>query len=209
MYIPKDFREEDVAALHPLMQTYSFATLVTQHDGAPFASHLPLILRPEEGPNGTLIGHMAGANRQWRDFDGEQEVLAIFQGPHAYVSPSWYTVHPSVPTWNYAAVHAYGVPRLMEDKTELYEALQTLVQTYEGSQTEPWSLGEPDDYLHKMMRAIVGFSIPITRLEGKYKLSQNRPPIDREQVVQQLAAQGDPLAADVSTLMQERSQSRV
>ncbi len=204
MYIPKAFREEEAAILHPLMQTYSFATLVSQRDGAPFASHLPLILHPEEGPNGTLIGHMARANPQWRDFDGEQEVLAIFQGPHAYVSPSWYTVQPSVPTWNYAAVHAYGVPRLMTDEAELYGALQALVQTYEASRAQPWTLDGPNDFLHKMMRAIVGFSIPIVRLEGKYKLSQNRSSVDQEQVVQRLAAQGDPLEADVAELMQER-----
>ncbi len=204
MYIPKAFREEATATLHPLIQAYSFATLVSQRDGTPFASHLPLILHPEDGPNGTLIGHMARANPQWRDFDGEQEVLAIFQGPHAYVSPSWYTVQPSVPTWNYAIVHAYGVPRLMEDETELYGALQALVQTYEAPREQPWTLNGPDDFLHKMMRAIVGFAIPITRLEGKYKLSQNRPPVDQAQVVQQLAAQGDPLEADVAALMQER-----
>lgn len=204
MYIPKAFREEDAAALHPLMQTYSFATLVSQHDGAPFASHLPLILHPEEGSNGTLIGHMARANPQWRDFDGEQEILVIFQGPHAYVSPSWYTVQPSVPTWNYAAVHAYGVPRLIEDETELYGALQALVQTYEADRAQPWTLNGPDDFLHKMMRAIVGFSIPIARLEGKYKLSQNRSEVDQAQVVQRLAAQGEPLEADVAELMQAR-----
>ena len=126
MYIPKLFREEDISTLHQLMQAYSFATLVTQHDGAPYASHLPLTLCPEAGPFGTLMGHMARANPQWRDFevDGEQEVLVIFQGPHTYVSPSWYAVQPSVPTWNYAAVHAYGMPRLIEDEAELYEALQ-------------------------------------------------------------------------------------
>ncbi len=204
MYIPKSFREEDAATLHPLIQAYSFATLVSQRDGAPFASHLPLILHPGEGPNGTLIGHMARANPQWQDFDGEQEVLAIFQGPHAYVSPSWYTVQPSVPTWNYAAVHAYGVPRLIADEAELYGALQALVQTYEASQAQPWTLDEPNDFLHNMMRAIVGFSIPITRLEGKYKLSQNRSPVDQEQVVQRLVAQGEPLETAVAELMQER-----
>ncbi len=192
MYIPKSFREDNVTVLHPLMQTYSFATLVTQHDGAPYATHFPLTLCPEEGPYGMLIEYMARANPQWRDFDSEQEVLVIFQGPHTYVSPSWYTVQSSVPTWNYAAVHAYGVPHLIEDEAELYTALQLLVQTYEETREQPWTLNGPDDFLRKMMKAIVGFSIPITCLEGKYKLSQNRSPEDQEQVVQQLADQGDP-----------------
>ncbi len=192
MYIPKSFREDNVTVLHPLMQTYSFATLVTQHDGAPYATHFPLTLCPEEGPYGMLIEYMARANPQWRDFDSEQEVLVIFQGPHTYVSPSWYTVQSSVPTWNYAAVHAYGVPHLIEDEAELYTALQLLVQTYEETREQPWTLNGPDDFLRKMMKAIVGFSIPITCLEGKDKLSQNRSPEDQEQVVQQLADQGDP-----------------
>ncbi|ETW96636.1 FMN-binding negative transcriptional regulator [Candidatus Entotheonella palauensis] len=206
MYIPKLFREDDLSVLHQLMQTHSFATLVTQHDGAPYATHVPLTLRPEAGPYGTLIGHMARANPQWRDFDvdGEREVLVIFQGPHTYVSPSWYTVQPSVPTWNYAAVHAYGVPRIIEDETELYEALQLLVQTYEDSREQPWTLKGPDDFLRKMMKAIVGFSIPISRLEGKYKLSQNRSAEDQEQVAQQLASQGEPLDTAVAELMQQR-----
>lgn len=204
MYIPNAFREDDLPTLHRLMQTYSFATLVSQHDGAPYASHLPLALCSQAGSAGTLMGHMARANPQWQDFDGEREVLVIFQGPHTYVSPSWYTVQPSVPTWNYAAVHAYGVPRLIEGEAELYEALQELVRTYEASQAQPWSLNGPDDFLRKMMRAIVGFSIPITRLEGKYKLSQNRSLHDHEQVVQRLAAHGEPLETAVAALMQQR-----
>ena len=204
MYIPKAFREDDLPTLHLLMQTYSFATLVSQHDGVPYASHLPLALRPEAGQAGTLIGHMARANPQWQSFDGEQEVLVIFQGPHTYVSPSWYTVQPSVPTWNYAAVHAYGAPRLIEDEAEIYEALQQLVRTYEASQVQPWTLDGPNEFLRKMMRAIVGFSISIARLEGKYKLSQNRSPHDQEQVVQRLAAQDEPLDTAVAALMQQR-----
>ena len=211
MYIPKLYREDDLSVLHRLMQTYSFATLITQHDGAPYASHLPLTLCPEEGPFGTLMGHMARANPQWRDFDGdgEQEVLVIFQGPHSYVSPSWYTVQPSVPTWNYTAVHAYGLPRLIEDEAELYETLRHLVQTYEAPRPQPWTLNGPDDFLRKMMRAIVGFSMPIARLEGKYKLSQNRSSEDQVQVIQQLAAQGESLDTAVAELMQQRLHSGI
>ena len=204
MYIPKLNREDNVAVLHELMQTYSFATLVTQHDGAPYATHLPLTLCPDAGPYGTLIGHMARANPQWRDFDAEREVLVIFQGPHTYVSPSWYTVQPSVPTWNYVAAHAYGAPRLIDDEAELYEALQQLVQTYEAPRQQPWTMNGPDAFLRKMMQAIVGFTIPIARLEGKYKLSQNRLPEDQARVIEQLASQGEPLDAAVAALMRQR-----
>jgi transcriptional regulator len=201
MYIPKAFQQEDRATLHALMQHYSFATLVTQHDGLPFASHLPLTLRPDDGPQGTLVGHMARANPQWHDFTPTQEVLTIFQGPHAYVSPSWYALHPSVPTWNYAAVHAYGVPQIIDDSTELYMMLQSLVQTYEAPRSQPWHFDLPEDYLQQMMQGIVGFTIRISRLEGKCKLSQNRPLGDQQRVAVALEHQGDALSAGVADLM--------
>jgi transcriptional regulator len=201
MYIPKAFQQEDRATLHALMHHYSFATLVTQHDGLPFASHLPLTLRPDDGPQGTLVGHMARANPQWRDFAPGQEVLVIFQGPHAYISPSWYALHPSVPTWNYAAVHAYGVPQIIADSTELYMMLQSLVQTYEAPRSQPWHFDLPEDYLQQMMQGIVGFTIRISRLEGKCKLSQNRPLGDQQRVAVALEHQGDALSAGVADLM--------
>jgi transcriptional regulator len=204
MYIPKAFREDALATLHGLMQQYSFATLITQHDGAPFASHLPLLLQADAGPYGTLLGHMARANPQWHDFAAGQEALVIFQGPHAYVSPSWYAVHPSVPTWNYAAVHAYGVPQVMDDSAALYTLLQALVQTYEAPSARPWTFDLPDEYLRHMMQGIVGFTMPITRLEGKYKLSQNRPTQDYPRIVEALQQQGEALSTDVATLMRQR-----
>jgi len=205
MYIPKAFHEEDRATLHALMQQYSFATLITQHDDRPFASHLPLILHADDGPYGTLVGHMARANPQWRDFATGQEVLAIFQGPHAYVSPSWYEVHPSVPTWNYTAVHAYGVPQVITDQATLQALLRTLVETYEAPSARPWAFELPPEYLQGMLQGIVGFTMPITRLEGKYKLSQNRPEQDRPRVIAALETQGDALSAGVAALMRQRS----
>ena len=133
MYMPERFREDDLLTLHALMRDYSFATLVTQHEGLPFASHLPLMLAADEGPYGTLYGHMARANAQWRDFDASQDVLVIFHGPHTYVSPSWYEADPTnVPTWNYAVVHAYGSPRLITDDDASHALLDTLVQTHEA-----------------------------------------------------------------------------
>jgi transcriptional regulator len=204
MYMPKLFQEKDRATLHQLMQTYSFATLVTLQDGLPYASHVPLLLRPDDGPYGTLVGHLARANPQWRHFDPDHEVLVIFQGPHTYVSPSWYEVHPSVPTWNYTAVHAYGTPRIIEEHGEFYDTLSDLVQVYEAPSAQPWRFELPDDYVQKMMRAIVGVSIRITRLEGKYKLSQNRSPEDQRRVAAVLQAQGEGLGQDVGVMMQQR-----
>ena len=199
MYIPKAFREDDLNTLHKLMREYSFATLITQHEGVPFATHLPFILDAQQGPNGILLAHMARANPQWHDFVSEQEVLVIFQGPHAYVSPSWYEVELSVPTWNYAVVHAYGIPRLLEDNEELYKLLKILIETHEAQFENPWPFQLPDDYLQKMMRGIVGFEIEITRLEGKFKLSQNRTESERENVVAALLESSDMLA--VAALM--------
>lgn len=194
MYIPKAFREDDIHTLHTFMRAYSFATLVTMQNGVPFATHLPFILDTGRGLHGTLLAHMARANPQWHDFNSAQEVLVIFQGPHAYISPSWYEVELSVPTWNYAAVHAYGLPRLIDDREELYTLLKTLVQTHEVHFEKPWPFQLPDDYLQKMMRGIVGFEIEITRLEGKFKLSQNRTEAERANVITALQASTDTLA---------------
>jgi transcriptional regulator len=204
MYLPQAFREEDLSTLQAFMQQYSFTTLVTQHDGTPFASHLPVLLRTQDGPYGTLVGHMARANPQWRDFAVDQEALAIFHGPHVYVSPSWYGVHPSVPTWNYAVVHAYGRPQVIDNNAMLYEVLQHLVRTFEAPFPTPWALELPDEYLHSMMQGIVGFTMPIIRLEGKYKLSQNRSLEDQRRVAAALQAQDDALSTAVATLMDQR-----
>jgi transcriptional regulator len=203
MYIPKAFRKDDIEALHRLMQENSFATLVTCQDGIPFATHLPLLLDTERGPYGTLRGHMARGNPQWHAFDGAEEVLVIFQGPHAYISPSWYEVQLSVPTWNYAVVHAYGIPGVIEDKVVLYTLLQELVQTHEAHFEKPWQFQLPDDYIQKMMQGIVGFEIEITRLEGKYKLSQNRSTNEQRHVAATLEAQADELSVGVAALMRE------
>jgi len=194
MYIPKAFREDDLNTLHKLIREYSFATLITQHEGVPFATHLPFILDAQRGQHGSLLAHMARANPQWHDFASEQEVLVIFQGPHAYVSPSWYEVELSVPTWNYAVVHAYGIPRLIEESEELYKLLKILIETHEAQFESPWPFQLPDDYLQKMMHGIVGFEIEITRLEGKFKMSQNRTESERENVIASLQESSHTLA---------------
>lgn len=201
MYMPPGFRQDDLETLHKLMQDYSFATMVTQHQGTPLATHLPFVLAPDEGPYGTLYGHMARPNPQWQDFDANPEVLVIFQGPHTYISPSWYEVELSVPTWNYAVVHAYGSPRLITEYGALCSMLDRLVRTHEAQFPEPWLFQLPDDYVRKMVQGIVGFALPISRVEGKFKMSQNRSTTDQKRVAATLAASGDPMHTAVAELM--------
>jgi transcriptional regulator len=209
MYLPEQFREDDLPTLQALMRDYSFATLVTVHEGVPFASHLPLMVAGDEGPYGTIYGHMARANLQWRDFDASQDVLVIFQGPHSYVSPSWYAADPTnVPTWNYAAVHAYGRPRLITDEEACRALLDTLVRTYEASFATPWRLHMPEAELRQKIQGIMTFAICLTRLEGKLKLSQNRSLADQQQVAATLRESADPVSRDVGALMQQRHESR-
>src|SRR5215470_5910371 len=185
MYIPKAFREDDIDTLHAFMREYSFATLVTQHHGEIVVSHLPFLFDAQRGSYGTLMAHMARANSQWRTFAETQEALVIFQGPHTYISPSWYEddLAASVPTWNYAVVHAYGTPRLIEDEVTLYSLLQALVEKHESQFEKPWTFKPLDVHMQNRLRAIVGFEMPITRLEGKFKMSQNRSANDQGRVV--------------------------
>lgn len=197
MYIPNWFREDNTAVLHELMRQFNFATLITTTEASPFATHLPFHIDTERGEYGTLRAHMARQNAQWQHFAEGQEALAIFQGAHAYISPAWYEAQPSVPTWNYAVVHAYGVPRVLEEE-ELYTLLRNLVAQHEP---HPESLNMPEEHVRKQLRAIVGFEIEITRLEGKFKLSQNRSETDRQRVVAALREQDDPLASQVADMM--------
>lgn len=203
MYVPPAFAEEDLGALHAAMQENSFATLVTRGGEGLFATHLPFLLDAEAGPYGTLRGHMARANRQWRDFSAGEEVMVIFQGSHAYVSPSWYQAELSVPTWNYVAVHAYGKPRLVEGEEVTVALLREMVAEYEGDMEQPWTLDRlPPEFVAKLAQAMVPFEIPIERLEGKFKLSQNRSVEDRRGVIAALQAQEAPAVMTVAWLME-------
>jgi len=186
MYIPPAFRIEDKARLATFLREYSFATFITNDGAAQFASHLPMLFRPDLGEHGTLIAHLARANPQWQHFAEGREALAIFHGPHAYISPTWYETTPAVPTWNYAVVHAYGVPKIFDDHERIVSLLQETITVYESSFERPWSGELPADYLDKMIRGIVAFEIPITRLEGKFKLGQNRSPEDVQGVFRAL-----------------------
>lgn len=200
MYIPKSYAENDLATLHQLIRDYNFATLVSQQDGQLCASHLPFLLDNTRGNYGVLVAHLARANPQWKQFG--QEVMVIFQGPHAYISPSLYETHPSVPTWNYAVVHAYGIPRMVDDAERLHEMLASLVHNHESQRVPAWEMKLPEDYMDKMMQAIVGFEIEITRLEGKYKLSQNRSETDQHNVAENLSQSEDALDVQTGELMQ-------
>jgi transcriptional regulator len=191
MYMPRAFSVTDQQILHQFIDQHSFATLVSTLDGKPFASHLPLLLERTRSAQGALLGHVARANPHWRAFDGKQEALAIFQGPHAYVSPSWYSTAPAVPTWNYTAVHAYGVPQVLADEQAFSELLDRLIAYHEAGMPTPWSGELPADFRARLMQGIVGFVMPIERLEGKFKLSQNRSQEDRRRVVEHLAGSAD------------------
>jgi transcriptional regulator len=188
MYIPSYFRIDDAAKIAALIRQHSFATFITNDGHAPFASHLPMLFRPEIGPHGTLIAHMARANPQWRHFASGHEALSIFHGPHSYISPSWYQAEPAVPTWNYAVVHAYGIPVLFSDHDRIVSLLRETVSLYESSLERPWPGNLPDDYRDKMIQAIAAFEIPVTRLEAKFKLGQNRPAADTQGVFDALSA---------------------
>ena len=205
MYIPKHFDTSDVAWCHAHIRREPFAILVGMDQaGAPFATHLPVLLEREPAPLGTLLGHVARLNPQWHLFAPGRPALVIFPGAHAYVSPSLYAQHPSVPTWNYVAVHAYGVPRVIEDAARVHALLDRLVHTFEDGRATPWRMDSlSDSYLSGMMRGIVAFEIPIDRLEGKAKLSQNRPAGDQARVRAALAAEDDPLARALAALMPE------
>ena len=204
MYRPRHFDIDDVQVLHRFMRDQSFALLVTTEDGAPFASHIPLLLDRDTGDQGRLLGHVAKANPQWRAFDGKTEAMAVFWGPHAYISPNWYETETMVPTWNYVTVHAYGKPTVIDDPETVRRGQAQLVDTYESDATGNWSMDAlPDDYLGKMLGAIVAFEMPIERLQGNFKLSQNRQPKDREGAIEGLRQTGNAEAEEVARLMAE------
>jgi len=202
MYIPSHFIQNDLAKLHDAIVRYSFATLVSQADGELEASHLPLLLNRDDGPHGTLVGHMARANLQWRRAVGNQ-VLTIFSGPHAYICPQWYQAAEVVPTWNYVAVHAYGKLELIDDISTTRALLDRMVALYESAQPRPWQMNEPPDFIGRLLRQIVAFRIPIDRLEGKWKLNQNRPAEQRQRVISVLSQQTDDNSRDVAALMRD------
>jgi len=202
IYTPRAFAVDDGAAVAHLIRDYPFATLMTPGNPEPFISHLPLEYHAEREPKGILLGHMARANPHWRHF-GANASIAIFQGPHAYVSPSWYAEPATaVPTWNYAIAHVHGRVEVMADAAETRALLDRMIRRYEGGRAQPWRLQLEGRSLDAMLDAIVGFRLTIERIDGKLKLSQNRSAEDRDRVIAALRAEDYADAAAVAEWME-------
>lgn len=206
-YLPTHFEETDTAALHALVAACPLATWVVPHQGDLLVNHIPFLLDAGRGDQGTLIGHVARANPVWQALSAAS--VAVFTGPQAYVSPGWYPSKQAhgkaVPTWNYATVHAHGVPEAFDDPARLLALVTRLTQVHEASQPQPWQVQDaPADYLASMLQAIVGIEIPVQRWVGKWKVSQNRPAADRQGVVAGLMAQGSDAAAQMAALVRQR-----
>lgn len=204
MYTPRSYRHDDPDDLHALIRRYNFATLYTHRDGESFATHLPFMIDGDRGPHGTLIAHMARANPHWRAFSDAAPSLVVFVGPHAYISPAWYRHQQTVPTWNYAVVHATGTPRIVSDDPAMRAMVMRLVDQHEAPLGHPWDVSMAEAVMDIEMQGIVGFEIPIDRLEGKFKLNQNRAREDQEGVAKALAASDDPSAREIARLMRAR-----
>jgi transcriptional regulator len=205
MYTPPAFRIADLAEIHAAMAESRLATLVTPTAQGLQATPLPLYLVADECPHGTLYGHVARANPHWST-PPTGESAALFQGPHAYVTPSWYPGkaehHKVVPTWNYQAIHAHGPVEFFEDATRLLAVVTRLTQLHEAAMPTPWAVSDaPPDFIAGMLRAIVGFRLPIARLEAKRKMSQNRAPADRAAVAVALAASPRPSDREAAALI--------
>lgn len=196
MYRPPAFREDRLPELHALIDEIRLGTLVTHGPGGMIASHVPMLVDAGASPRGTLVGHLARANPQWKDLAGGV-AMAVFLGASTYVTPSWYPSKADrgevVPTWNYVAVHAYGTPIVIEERAALRSIVERLTAAMEGPRAAPWQVADaPAAYIDRLLGAIVGFEIPIDRLEGKLKLSQNKDDRDRDGVVQGMTDERPP-----------------
>lgn len=208
MYIPKLNEEHRLPVIHALIAAHPLATLVTLGASGLIATHLPMFLHNDGSEFGVLQGHIARANSQWRDLNSSVDALAIFAGHQHYISPNWYPGKKEhgkeVPTWNYAVVHAYGPLRVIEDESWLLPFLHRLTDTHEAASPVPWKVSDaPQDYIHAMMKAIVGVELPIRRLEGKWKISQNRTEQDRQGVAQGLSQINSPASLAMKALVEE------
>jgi transcriptional regulator len=208
MYIPEAFRQDDLTALHDAIRAHPLATVVTMSADGLEANHLPLLLDVAAGAYGTLRGHVARSNAVWRQAAVDADALVIFNGPNTYVSPSWYPTRAetgkAVPTWNYIVVHAHGRPRFIDDAVWLRAHVAALSEAHEAGRSPRWNVTDaPADYIDAMVRGIVGIEIPIARLAGKWKLSQNRQPSDRHAVIETLSASSDAAARAVAEAMRQ------
>ena len=205
MYMPPAFKNEDVENIRATIRSIRLANLVTATADGLIATPLPLFLDETEGEHGTLYGHVAKANPQWRSAPSG-DALAIFMGPEAYVTPSWYATKQEtgkvVPTWNYIAIHAYGPVEFFESSERLLQVVTRLTNIHEGSRADPWAVSDaPADFIAAQLRGIVGVRIPVSRFEAKRKMSQNRPEADRIRVATGLAASDNPRDREVASLI--------
>ncbi len=196
MYIPSSFRENRIEVMHDLIRLHPLGIIITGETSGLMASSVPFLVYAEEGTRGMLRAHMARENLHWHELGRASECLVVFQGEQGYITPSWYpskkTTHKVVPTWNYATVHTWGKPKIVEDVAWLRRLLEDLTNSQEHKRTQPWKVVDaPDSFIEAQMKAIVGFEIPIMRIEGKWKMSQNRPDADRTGVVEGLRADND------------------
>ncbi len=206
MYIPPQFEQPDVEVMHELIRKRPLATLVTLGANGINANHIPLHLAEMPEPFGVLRGHIARANPLWHDLASDVETLAIFHGPDAYISPSWYATKQEagkvVPTWNYEVVHAYGSLRVIDDAVWVRAQLEALTQQNEAAFPKPWAVSDaPEDFTEKLLGAVVGIEMVITRLTGKWKVSQNQPPQNRRSVIQGLNVSGQSEAVAMAALV--------
>jgi transcriptional regulator len=195
VYVPAHFNEDRIGVLHDLMRATGLATLVSMTAEGLIASHAPMMIDPDPAPYGTLIGHLAKANPHTRSADPGVQTLVIFQGPDGYITPSYYAAKKQhgkvVPTWNYAAIHAYGTLEVFDDPVRLLEIVTRLTNRFESPRAQPWAVSDaPGDFVQGMLNGIVGIRMPIVRLEGKVKMSQNRPAADQTGVVEGLRRDG-------------------
>ena len=210
MYLPNSFAERDLPTLFAFIEAHPLAALVTTSPTGLFATHLPLILNRDAGPMGTLFGHVARANPHSRYVsEGADEALLIFTGPDAYITPEWYRTKQDtgrvVPTWNYIAVHAYGALRLRDDPTFLRPHLEALTRQHEGHRPTPWHVSDaPADYIDQQLKAIVGVEFEIRRIEGKWKMSQNRSAADIDGVIHGLGESEAARDQTVAAIVRER-----
>ncbi len=205
LYVPGSFRESDVAVMQEFMRRHPFATIVSCRDGI-HVSHVPVLLDPQRGPYGTIVGHLARANAHWRAFNGETGTTCVFHGPHAYISPTWYTERPAVPTWNYAVVHAIGTPTVIDDQRRLAAIIDETLSTFEPGLLDPGADGYmPEAYRAPLLKAIVGFEMPVERLDGKFKLGQNRSDEDQAGIRAALRAQGGPVSELLDLMQRHRT----
>jgi transcriptional regulator len=205
MYIPAFNRVNDDEKIDHLIADYGFATVVTQKDGVPFASHLPVLLEGRSDGSRVLRSHMARANSQWRHFTPDSEVLCIFSGPHAYISPSWYQMQHTVPTWNYAVVHVYGKATIVDEIAALRQIVLDTTAKYESIMAQPWQIPLSESEMDEMLKAVVGFFIEVTRLEGKFKLGQNRSREDREGLLRGLMSSPDAMSRELAEFITTHS----